>query len=179
MIFIKNKLGLLHSIDDKPSLIDDDDNKYWHKDGRLHRDNDLPAIIMGNGDKYWYINGAPSRLDNIDLPYIEMSNGDKYYRLENGGYKKISKRREDWFNKNNEYHRDNEPAVIDYYENGNIKDKAYCINGNFHRENDYALITYFKNGDIEYQCYYLNGVPYSKENYLKTIKAFKSCNKIP
>jgi hypothetical protein len=88
----KNKLGLLHSYDDKPSIID-------------------------NGDKYWHINGVPSRLD-ITLPYIEMSNGYKEYRLENGGYKKIRKLREEWFNKIGIKHREDGPSEIWYYENG-------------------------------------------------------------
>jgi hypothetical protein len=44
MITTKNKFGLLHSLDDKPSLIDNGD-LYWHKDGKLHGDNDLPSII--------------------------------------------------------------------------------------------------------------------------------------
>jgi hypothetical protein len=85
MIFIKNKLGLLHSLDDKPSLIDNGD-LYWHKDGKLHGDNDLPSIIMNNGDKYWHINGVPSRLD-MSLPYLEKYDGKKYYMLEDGGKK--------------------------------------------------------------------------------------------
>jgi hypothetical protein len=64
MITTKNKFGLLHSYNDKPSLIDDEGNKYWH------------------------INGLPSRLD-MSLPYIEKSDGEKHYILENGGYKII------------------------------------------------------------------------------------------
>jgi hypothetical protein len=127
MITTKNKFGLLHSLNDQPSLIDDIGNKYWHKagkihrendqpsiidngdlywykDGLLHRDNDLPSIIMNNGDKYWHINGVPSRLD-ISFPYIEMSNGEKYYRLNNGGKKIISKHSEEWFDENNERHK--------------------------------------------------------------------------
>jgi hypothetical protein len=148
MITTKNKFGLLHSIDDQPSLIDDEGNTFWHKDGRFHRDNDLPAIIMNNGDKYWYINGVPNRSD-ISLPYIEMSNGYKEYRLENGGKRIISNIREDWFNENGDYHREDGPAYIRYNENGNI--------------------------DLEY---YLNEKYYSKKDYLKKIKELKSCNKM-
>jgi hypothetical protein len=172
----KNKLGLLHSYDDKPSLTYNGD-LYWHKDGLLHRDNDLPSIIMNNCDKYWHINGIPSRLD-ISLPYIEMSNGYKEYRLENGGKKIIGKLREEWFNKNNEYHREDGPAVIEYYKNRNIKYEDYYLNGKQHREDGPAGITYYENGNIFYEAYYLNNIEYSKQDYLEKAKNLNSCNKM-
>jgi hypothetical protein len=146
----KNKFGLLHSIDDQPSLIDDEGNTFWHKDGRFHRDNDLPAIIMNNGDKYWYINGVPNRLD-ISLPYIEMSNGYKEYRLENGGHKTISHLKEEWFDKDNLLHREDGPAYI----------------------------FYGKNRNIEYETYYLNNIEYTKQDYLEQTKDLNFCNKKP
>jgi hypothetical protein len=173
----KNKFGLLHSIDDQPSIIDKGD-LYWHKDGLLHRDNDMPSIIMNNCDKYWHINGIPSRLD-ISLPYIEMSNGEKHYILENGGKKIIGKLREEWFNKNNEYHREDGPAYIYYNnKNGNLKYENYYINGKKHRENGPAEIWYNKNGNIEIEEYFLNNIFYLKENYLEKIKVFNFCNKM-
>jgi hypothetical protein len=52
-----------------------------------------------------------SRLD-MSLPCVEKSDGEKRYRLEDGGYKKIGRLREEWFNKNNEYHRVDSPANI-------------------------------------------------------------------
>jgi hypothetical protein len=108
----------------------------------------LPSIIIKSGAKYWHINGVPSRSD-ISLPYIEMSNGYKEYRLENGGHKTISHIKEEWFDKNSDYHREDGPAYIRYNENGNI--------------------------DLEY---YLNEKYYSKKDYLKKIKELKSCNKM-
>jgi hypothetical protein len=162
----KNKFGLLHSIDDKPSLIDDEGNQYWYKDGKihrnndlpsiimnngdlywykdglLHRDNDMPSIIMNNGDKYWHINGMQSRSD-MSLPYVEKSNGYKEYRLENNGYKVISKQKEVWFNKDNNLHREDGPAYIEYYVNGKIYIEAYYINGIFHNQNGTGFIKYY------------------------------------
>jgi antitoxin component YwqK of YwqJK toxin-antitoxin module len=173
----KNKFGLLHSIDDQPSLIDDEGNTFWHKDGRFHRDNDLPAIIMNNGDKYWYINGVPNRLD-ISLPFIEKSNGEKHYILENGGERIISKIEEEWLDKDGEFHREDGPAEIWYCENGNILSEKYFLNNKLHREDGPALIGYFENGNLEYEGYYLNGNYYSKQDYLKITKELKSCNKI-
>jgi hypothetical protein len=70
MITTKNKFGLLYSIDDKPSLIDDEGNNYWHKDGKVHREKDLPAIIMNNGDKYWIIENKLERSDGLLYIYI-------------------------------------------------------------------------------------------------------------
>jgi hypothetical protein len=172
----KNKFGLLHSIDDKPSFIDDEGNKYWHKDGKLHRDNDMPSIIMNNGNKFWYINGVPSRSD-ISLPYIEMSNGYKEYRLENGGHKTISHLKEEWFDKNSDYHREDGPAYIRYNENGNIKYEAYYLNGKGYRKNGPATIRYYENGNIQCEYYYLNENCYSKKDYLEKIKELNSCNK--
>jgi antitoxin component YwqK of YwqJK toxin-antitoxin module len=200
----KNKFGFLHSFDDQPSLIDNGD-LYWQKNGVLHRENDLPSIIIKSGAKYWHINGVPSRLD-ISLPYIEMSNDYKEYRLENGGHKTISHLKEEWFDKNSDYHREDGPAYIRYNENGNIKYEAYYLNGKGYRKNGPATIRYYENGKIEFEGYYLNGKEhredgpaetwyyangniqsekyylnekyYSKEDYLKIIKSFKSCNKM-
>jgi antitoxin component YwqK of YwqJK toxin-antitoxin module len=149
----KNKFGLLHSLDDKPSLIDNGD-LYWHKDGKLHGDNDLPSIIMANGDKYWHIYGIPSRLD-ISLPYIEKSDGYKEYRLENGGKRIFSNLREKWLDKNNRLNRENGPAVIEYYKNRNIQYEDYFINGEYHREDGPAVIEYYENGNIKSEEYYL------------------------
>jgi antitoxin component YwqK of YwqJK toxin-antitoxin module len=128
----KNKFGLLHSIDDQPSIIDD------------------------NGNKYWYINGVPSRLD-ISLPYIEKSDGYKEYRLENGGKIIITLLKEEWYDKNNNWHRENGPARILYYGNGNLKYEYYYQNGGNHREDGPANIKYYENGSIECKVYYLNG----------------------
>jgi hypothetical protein len=177
MITIKNKFGLLNSIDEEPSLIDDIGNKYWHINGKIHRDNDMPSIIMNNGDKYWHINGVPSRSD-MSLPYIDMSNGEKYYILENGGKKIISKTEEEWLDKDGEFHREDGPACTTYYENGNIKYENYYINGNKHRENGPAYVSYYENGNIKFKIYYLNDKLCTNENYLKKIKGLNSCNKM-
>jgi hypothetical protein len=171
MITTKNKFGLLHSLDDKPSIIDNGD-LYWHKDGLLHRDNDLPSIIMNNGNKYWHINGEPSRSD-ISLPFIEKSDGEKHYRLKDGGYKIISLLREDWFNKKDKRHREDGPAYTAYYENGNIKYEDYYLNGKQHREDGPADIGYYENGNIKYEAYYLNGKIH-KEDGPAYIEFFKS-----
>jgi antitoxin component YwqK of YwqJK toxin-antitoxin module len=167
----KNKFGLLHSYEDKPSLTYNGD-LYWHKDGLLHRDNDLPSIIMNNGDKYWHINGEPSRSD-ISLPFIEKSDGEKHYILENGGKKIISQLYEEWLNKDNERHREDCPAIIIYYKNGNIEFELYSLNGKQHREDGPAYTVYYENGNIKYEAYYLNGKGYRK-NGPATIRYYEN-----
>jgi hypothetical protein len=153
MITTKNKLGLLHSIDDQPSLIDDDGNKYWH------------------------INGVPSRL-NISLPYAEMSNGEKYYKLKNGGYKIIGHLKKTWFNKENKLHKENGPAYIKYDGNRRIEFEGYYLNGKEHKEDGPANIKYYENR-IECEHYYLNNIPYQKKDYLEINKKLNFQNKMP
>jgi hypothetical protein len=132
MIATKNKFGLLNSYNDQPSLIENG-NLYWHKDGLLHRDNDLPSMIMNNGDKYWYTNGNIGRLNEC-LPYIEKTNGDKYYLTNKFGcYKIISHLNEIWFNKNNEYHREDGPAYKVFDKYGILKYKYWYTNGKLER----------------------------------------------
>ncbi len=60
---------------------------------------------------------------------------------------------------NGQVNRENDqPAQIGYDENGEIESEAWYLNGQQHRENDQpALIDYDENGEIEYQAWYLNG----------------------
>lgn len=54
-------------------------------------------------------------------------------------------------------HREDGPASIDYYENGNKMYEGYYLNGLRSREEGPAFIKYRENGEMEYQVYYLNG----------------------
>lgn len=64
------------NVDDPPSKIDEEGNKFWFDDqGRYHRDNDKPAIEYANGDKCWHQHNKLHR-DN-DLPAVELINGTK------------------------------------------------------------------------------------------------------
>jgi hypothetical protein len=87
MITTKNKFGLLNSIDDQPSLIDDEGNKYWH------------------------LNGVPYRA-NKDLPFVEMLNGNKYYRLNDGGYIVYGPNLRKYYNCNNRLDKKDGPAYM-------------------------------------------------------------------
>jgi len=68
---ISCKDGVMHSFDDKPSVIMENSDQYWYKDGNLHRDNG-PAAIFSNGTQYWWIDG---KLHNDIGPAIIYSNG--------------------------------------------------------------------------------------------------------
>jgi antitoxin component YwqK of YwqJK toxin-antitoxin module len=61
-------------------------------------------------------------------------------------------------------HRDDGPAYIEYYENGNIRGKTYFLNGNYHRPDGPAIISYYENGNVDYKSYNLNGQSINVKN---------------
>mgnify|MGYP002507824257 CR=1 FL=1 len=65
-------------------------------------------------------------------------------------------RRKLYRNINDELHRENEPAWIEYYKNGNIKSIDYYINGVSHREDGPAIIGYYENGEVRFKTYFIN-----------------------
>jgi antitoxin component YwqK of YwqJK toxin-antitoxin module len=75
-------------------------------------------------------------------------------------------------------HREDGPAFLHYYKNGNICTESYYINGKLHRKDGPAWIKYDGNRRIEFEDYYLNGVQYFKKDYLEKIKQLNSCNKM-
>ena len=54
-------------------------------------------------------------------------------------------------------HREDGPARLWYYSNGNFKQRQWIIRGKLHREDGPALINQDKNGEIYHQRYYING----------------------
>jgi hypothetical protein len=93
MSVVTRSQSKMNKMDNSPSFVDKNGNKYWQnnsnllaieyddgskkwfENGKLHRDNDLPAIEFANGEKRWYQHGELHR-DN-DLPAVESANGDK------------------------------------------------------------------------------------------------------
>jgi antitoxin component YwqK of YwqJK toxin-antitoxin module len=59
--------------------------------------------------------------------------------------------------KDKKLHREDGPAYIRYYENGNISYKSYFLNDKYHREDGPAYISYNEWGDLEEKKYYING----------------------
>ncbi len=116
--------GLLHSIDDQPSLIErtymgrQDGmvvKETWHYRGRLHRE--IHPAMMMRGHKKWYRHGFLHRGD--DLPAVENPNGSRHWYLNDklcrpsGGPTIIrSNGTQIWKNIAEKYHRVDGPAVV-------------------------------------------------------------------
>ena len=61
--------------------------------------------------------------------------------------------------KDDKYHRLDGPAIINYYENGQIEKEEYYINGLLYRENGPSIVRYYRNGDkAEEHWSYENGI---------------------
>lgn len=63
----------------------------------------------------------------------------------------------------NIYHNTNGPAIILYYENGNIGREAWCQNGKYHRHDGPAIIFYDINGTIQKEEWWINDVQIKNE----------------
>ena len=68
---------------------------------------------------------------------------------------------------NDKRHREDGPASIHYYKNGNIKMEYYYINDESHREDGPSDICYYENGNIESEHYYINGKELTKEQFIR------------
>lgn len=95
----------------------------YYINGIRHRDNDLPAHISFYIDntiesEYYYKHGKIHR--DEDKPsrilYYPSNNENKSIRQETYFYM-------------DRIHRDNGPAIIDYYPDGSIKQELYCKDG--------------------------------------------------
>ena len=64
----------------------------------------------------------------------------------------VENNREVWYKENTkEYHRENGPAYILYYENGAKQFENYHLNNKLHNENGPASIHYDMDGNLTYQ----------------------------
>ena len=67
---------------------------------------------------------------------------------------------------NGHLHRDkNQPAVIEYFEGGNIKKEMYYLNGVLHNEDGLAIKEYNEKGRIISEKYYINGKNFNKSDF--------------
>ena len=83
-------------------------------------------------------------------------------------YENGQRSHEAWF-LNDKRHREDEPAVIKYYENGQRSHEAWFLNDKLHREDGPAEIGYNKeNGQKSYETWFLNGKRYSFEDWNKS-----------
>ena len=66
-------------------------------------------------------------------------------------------REEVWY-LDDEIHRSDGPAIINYYKNGSVISQEWWVHNETHREGLPARITYFENGDIESQQWWTHSV---------------------
>lgn len=65
-----------------------------------------------------------------------------------------------WFNDpdyGDQYHNTGGPAIVQYFESGNVKCMEYYVNGQVHCTSGPAFIEYDENGNITSQRWYLHG----------------------
>lgn len=63
-----------------------------------------------------------------------------------------------YFNADEKTHRDNKPAIITYYENGNLQSEAWVRYDNYYRDDNLpAFIRYDDNGNISLSIWYKDG----------------------
>jgi len=67
------------------------------------------------------------------------------------------------------WHKEDGPAYIRYYDNGNTECEIYYITDKKHRLDGPAVIEYNENGNILLQQYYINDVYYTKDDYDKEL----------
>ena len=90
----------------------------------------------------------------IDTVSNEILNKETYYHDNS----KIS--RVYFYKENRIFHREDGPAIIWYYKNGEIEIKCYYLNGRRYRSDGPTIISYDKNGKIKEERYFLNDIEY-------------------
>lgn len=121
-------------------------NKQYYIYCNLFHRTDGPAIVEydNNGDvKYEYYFQYGKKHNENGPAYIHRH--DKIIRYEK------------WII-NDKTHRLNKPAVLYYYDNGQLKFETYYEDGKCHRVNGPALIIYNKDGSVKSQNYFYHGV---------------------
>jgi hypothetical protein len=63
-----------------------------------------------------------------------------------------------WLAASNLIHRKAGPAMVEYYENGNISTEIYYYNERIHRIDGPAWVSYNKEGGIYYKYFFFHGV---------------------
>ena len=64
---------------------------------------------------------------------------------------------ETYYNENNEYHREDGPAIIKYDSNGKLGSKEYWEHGKRHRKNGPAIELYNNEEELLYFEFFING----------------------
>jgi antitoxin component YwqK of YwqJK toxin-antitoxin module len=54
-------------------------------------------------------------------------------------------------------HRIDGPAFLDYHDDGSLREESWCRGDEFHREDGPSRVVYLKNGSKTYEAYHKNG----------------------
>lgn len=84
-----------------------------------------------------------------------------------------TKKHYEYWRLDDKLHRENGPAYIHYYKNGNIHYQQYCLNGQLHNLKGPAFVFYNKDGTVSDKHYYINNIPWSKTKWRKLRKEMK------
>lgn len=79
----------------------------------------------------------------------------------------------EYYCKDHQFHRENNPAIIHYYKDNNIRSKYYYANDKLHREDGPAIIDYYRDGEVKRECYYLDGIEITDELQIMIIEGNK------
>lgn len=180
--------GLLHrdpkvepsgEINNLPALIYYHENgnkqgELWYQNGERHRENNLPSWILyyknGNTkEEEWYQNNKLYREGDLPTQIEYHENGNKK-KEEWSRYREI-RDYDDY--RNYDTHRDNGPALIEYYENENGKKKqeTWYQNNMINSQNNLpALIKYYENGNKKSEKWYKNNSYHRDEETIINLK---------
>lgn len=82
---------------------------------------------------------------------------------------------ESWRNEAEHLHRLDGPAFQSWYENGQLMQKLWFIDGEFHRLDGPAYQGWTETGQLEDEEWYINGVEYETETeYLVAVDLYKA-----
>jgi len=71
----------------------------------------------------------------------------------------------EYYNQQDQRHREDGPAVIWYYKDGSIDCEDYFINDQYHREDGPEYIRYKKDGSIRWEVHALYGMYITNEHF--------------
>jgi len=191
------KNGRTHREGDNPASIEyyQDGNvrrESYFKNGELHREGDKPAVIFYNkngnitNEEYFennmlyhtigfFLNDSGSKQIKFE---IYLKNGRTHREGDNPAtidyYQDGNVRRESYYKNGELYREGDNPASIDYYQDGNVQRESYYRNGKLHREGDNpASIEYYQDGNVRRESYYKNGKLHREGNNPASIEYYQ------
>ena len=170
VIFERN--GLIHNIEFPAILIINPINKSigwksYYVNGELHREDGPAEIIYDNDGRLTCENFYKNNKPRDSSPYEDTPGKITYYddgQIEKIYYNNSMLIKSIIINSNgiivwnyNHVSKDNEPTIIEWYDDGTIKSEKYEVDYRPHRLEGPAAIYYDENGVVRIESYYYNG----------------------